>query len=112
MSVGRIRLLLISGAGLLSVLLFIAPKIAPEGAASKKESLQAGESDATLSVYAGMAVKSLDPRQKSTHDSLIAAKSYDSLALFWDSRRRPDLGAYYFEQKAAESRSAAGWLMA
>jgi tetratricopeptide (TPR) repeat protein len=109
MSAGRTRLLLITGAGLLTVLLFIAPRIAPGEKVQEKTNVS---SDASLSVYAEMAAKSLDPSVKIRHNSHLKAKRYDSLAVLWDSRRRPDLGAFYFEQLAIASGRPGDWFTA
>jgi tetratricopeptide (TPR) repeat protein len=43
---------------------------------------------------------------------MVAAKQFDSLAVYWNRARRPDLGAYYAEQSARAGNSAEAWLKA
>ena len=116
MSVKKTHVVLIISAIGLFVLLFIAPKIAPkhtdgdghDHSAEKK----AVSSDATLDVYLNLALKSLEPNKKQQNDKLIAAKQMDSVVVFWDKLKRPDLAAYYSEELAKKDNTAAAWVKA
>ena len=114
MSSKTTKVLLISGALVLFVLLFIAPKIAApseEGKAASPEKASISET-ATLDVYLNLAIKSLDPALKQQLDQLSATQQHDSTAAFWDRLRRPDLASFYMEQKAKKENKAAAWFKA
>lgn len=114
MSTKTSRVLLISSALVVFVLLFIAPKIAPAGE-EKEPEVPAGEavsSAAALDVYLSMAVKSLEPGLKQQLDQHAAAQRNDSAAAFWDRLKRPDLASFYLEQQAKKENSAAAWFKA
>lgn len=116
MSAKTTQALLVSGALLLFVLLFIAPKIAPKtnGEMAQKPSSQNVKADnnANLDVYLGMAQKNLAPAQKQIFDRLTAEKKTDSLSVFWDKLKRPDLASVYIEQKAKALNRAEEWFKA
>lgn len=113
MSVKKTQVVLILSALVLFVLLFIAPKIAPKhtdedghdhSGDSKKTSTAA-----TLDVYLSSALKNLKPDKKQQNDKLIAAKQLDSVVVFWDKLKRPDLAAFYTEELAKKDNKAASW---
>ena len=116
MSVKKTHLVLIISAIVLFVLLFIAPKIAPKhtdgdghdhSAENKSVSI-----NATLDVYLNLALNSLDPEKKKQSDKFIAAKQLDSVVVFWDKLKRPDLAAFYTEELAKKESKVANWLKA
>jgi tetratricopeptide (TPR) repeat protein len=108
MSARKTQFLLVAGALVLSVLLFMAPRIVPPS----PESTSAGndaQPSATIEVYAQMALKNAEPSQKRVLDEMLRAKQFDSIAMFWDRTRRPDLAAYFTEEKAELNGTAAHW---
>jgi predicted Zn-dependent protease len=114
MGAQKTRLLLIIGALLLFVLLFIAPKIAPKssGTAETAGHEKGGRPDATLDVYLNQALKNAEPGQKRELDRLSASRNYDSLVTFWNKAKRPDLAAYYVEELAKDTGTAGNWIKA
>lgn len=115
MSAAKTRVLLIVGAFILFVLLFIAPKIAPgpseddgHGHAAENTAIP----NATLEVYLNLALKNLDPDQKRALDKLRISKNNDSLAVFWDKLKRPDLASYFVEESAKSANTAKDWIKA
>jgi len=114
MSASKTKVALLVGALILFVLLFIAPKQtdkSDEGLASKGASTEVSE-NATLEVYVNMATKNVDAAQKKALDAFLAEKQFDSIAQFWNKLRRPDLAAFYAEQKAKQSNIAEDWFSA
>lgn len=116
MSVKKTHLVLIISAIVLFVLLFIAPKIAPkhtdgDGHDHSAENT-ALSTNATLDVYLNLALNSLDPEKKKQSDKFIAAKQLDSVVVFWDKLKRPDLAAFYTEELAKKESKVANWLKA
>ncbi len=116
MSVKKTHLVLIISAIVLFVLLFIAPKIAPkhtdgDGHDHSAEN-KAVSTNATLDVYLNLALNSLDPEKKKQSDKFIAAKQLDSVVVFWDKLKRPDLAAFYTEEVAKKENKVANWLKA
>ena len=116
MSVKKTHLVLIISAIVLFVLLFIAPKIAPkhsdgDGHDHSAEN-KAVSTNATLDVYLNLALNRLDPEKKKQSDKFIAAKQLDSVVVFWDKLKRPDLAAFYTEELAKKESKVANWLKA
>lgn len=116
MSVKKTQLLLVVSALILFVLLFIAPKIAPKHSDDDGHD-HSGKTkfvttDANLEVYLNVALKSLAPSKKEQNDKLLASKQLDSVVVFWDKMKRPDLAAYYTEELAKKDNKAATWLKA
>jgi tetratricopeptide (TPR) repeat protein len=117
MSVKKAQVLLLVSALVLFVLLFIAPKIAaphdPETDLQKPQAQNIkADNDANLDVYLNLAVKNLKPAQKTFHSRLAADEKTDSLALFWDRLKRPDLAAVFVEKAAQTSNIAEDWFKA
>jgi tetratricopeptide (TPR) repeat protein len=115
MSAKTTQVLLIAGALVLSVLLFIAPKMAPEHSdedGHDHASEKAVSANANLSLYLTMAAKSLEPGQKQNLDKLTAANNYDSLTSVWTGLKRPDLAAHYAEETAKAKNMAENWFKA
>ena len=101
MSAKKTQVLLVSGAIILFVLLFIAPKITSQKKESEVPSVNKKESStATLDVYLNLALKNMESEKKSTYDKLQASKKTDSLVAFWDRLKRPDLASFFVEELA------------
>lgn len=116
MSAKKTQVVLVAGALLLFVLLFIAPKIAPkhsegDGHDHSAQSAKVNE-NANLDVYVNMALKNLEPSQKQKAETLIAAKKIDSISAFWDKNKRPDLASVFVEKQAIASNKAEDWFKA
>lgn len=116
MGAKKTKVLLIVGALILFVLLYIAPKIAPKHTdgdghdhASEKAVIS---TNATLDVYLTTAQKNIETGKKQQSDKLLALKNYDSLVVFWDKLKRPDLASFYVEESAKKNATAANWLKA
>jgi tetratricopeptide (TPR) repeat protein len=116
MGVKKTHVVLVISALVLFVLLFIAPKIAPkhtdgDGHDHSAERI-AVSIDATLDVYLNLAVKNLDLNKKQQYDKYIASKQLDSVVIFWDRSKRPDLAAFYTEEIAKKENKVANWVKA
>jgi tetratricopeptide (TPR) repeat protein len=115
MSAKNTQVLLVLGAVVLFVLLFIAPKIAPKSVEDVKSinNLQSAINlNATIDVYVNMALKNLEPQKKQSFDKLMALKNYDSTVVFWDKLRRPDVASYYTEEEAKKTNTSQNWFKA
>ncbi len=116
MSAKKTQVVLVAGALLLFVLLFIASKTAPahsegDGHDHSSEKVKVNE-NANLDIYVSMALKNLEPAKKSLVETLISAVKNDSVAAFWDKSKRPDIASVYVEQLAQKSGKAADWIKA
>jgi tetratricopeptide (TPR) repeat protein len=116
MNAPKTKVLLVVGAIILFVLLFIAPKVIPLGQAESNSAEGDKKPDvsenATLSVYLSLANKNLAPLQKQKLDKFILSKMEDSLIGFWDRSKRPDLASFYSEEVAKRSNTAKLWFNA
>ena len=116
MNTKRTQVVLICGALVLLVLLFIAPKTITAGHEAQEEENATQKSgvslDANLSVYLNMAAKNLEPGKKSELDILVLQKKQDSLIAFWDNLKRPDLASFYLEEVAKTENTADIWFKA
>jgi tetratricopeptide (TPR) repeat protein len=115
MSAKNTRLLLIFGALLLFVLLFIAPKTIPGGKSgenpSNKVSVKA-DNNSNLDVYLTMAQKNLEPEAGKKVQKMVKENKNDSLIGFWTGLKRPDLAAVFAEENAKKSGAAKDWFNA
>jgi predicted Zn-dependent protease len=116
MSAKKTQVVLVVSALILSVLLFIAPKIAPkhnddDGHGHNIQSFKA-DNNTNLDVYVNMALKNLEPLQKTMVERLISQKKQDSISLFWDKLKRPDIASVYIELIAQKANTANEWLKA
>lgn len=110
MSARTTKAFLISGALLLFVLLFIAPKIAPHQTSEPVSGSNIKEmTQATLDVYLKQALKNMEPAKKTAFDKLLANEKSDSVIVFWDKLRRPDLASFYAEEIAKQTNNAQSW---
>ena len=116
MSVKHTKIILIAGAVLLSVLLFIAPKTKAysnsETEKGSKPNSALSSQNANLSVYLNLAVKNLSPQNGSLAEQFLKKNEFDSLILFWDKQRRPDLAAHYAEEKSKSINTSENWMRA
>ena len=114
MGAKKTQVLLIVGALVLFVLLFIAPKLAPKNTEGDDHSPEKVlvSTDGNLAIFLNLALKNTGPDQKQILDKLIAAKNYDSLAVTWGKLKRPDLAAYYAEESAKLKNVADDWFKA
>ena len=110
-------ILLVSGALVLTVLLFISPR---QQSAAQAEKLQNAANPATgkesskksLDPYLQQALRNLPSAQRTRLDPFIAEKRYDSLVVSWDRLKRPDLASYYQESIAESQNSSEAWAKA
>jgi lipopolysaccharide biosynthesis regulator YciM len=116
MSAKKTQLLLLLGALVLFVLLFIAPKIAPKNSETELQNPVsekiAVSTDGNLDVYLNLASKNVSLDQKVNIDKFLQAKNFDSLSIIWNKLKRPDLAAYYAEELAKEKNKAEYWFTA
>ncbi|MDX2174104.1 MAG: tetratricopeptide repeat protein [Bacteroidota bacterium] len=115
MSAKKTQVLLVLGALVLFVLLFIAPKMAPKSAEDVKSTNKQQSAinlNATIEVYVNIALKNLEPPKKQSFDKLLALKNYDSTIVFWDKQKRPDIASYYTEELAKKTNTSDNWLKA
>jgi tetratricopeptide (TPR) repeat protein len=116
MSAPVTKVILVVGAIILFVLLFIAPKIAAPNGETVQMGPAAGKAEvsisATLDIYLDLAAKNLEADQKRVLEKLLTAKKQDSAAVFWDKLKRPDLAAYYTEEAAKNDNTAKAWFKA
>lgn len=117
MSAKKTQILLLVGALILFVLLFIAPKIEPYHAVGEDDHNHQIEkntisANANLDMYLGLALKTLEPTKKQTLDNYIATSNSDSAVVFWDKLKRPDLAAHFAEGIAQKQSSPENWFKA
>jgi tetratricopeptide (TPR) repeat protein len=112
MSARNTQLVLLGSALVLFVLLFIAPRTT---ASEEEKGFAAGRPSAdpaptaNVEVYLNTAVKNLDETQGKKYASLKDSQSHDSLAAFWNSQKRPDLAAWFFETSAKKENTVEAW---
>lgn len=113
MNSGKIKWLLVFGAVILFVLLFIAPKT-PDSIEKKEVSESVGKlnTNANLDVYLNMSLKSLSPELKKKYDDFILKNLNDSLQNFWSKLKRPDLTSFFSEKVAMKTNSSDDWFKA
>jgi tetratricopeptide (TPR) repeat protein len=117
MSAKKTRLILISGALVLSVLLFISPRQTASPASEAEvgspsaEPLAQSKKEA-LDVYLNLALKNLGTELRKNYDILKTSGLSDSLVVFWDKLKRPDLASYFTETLAEKTDSASTWYKA
>jgi hypothetical protein len=102
------KLILVAGALVLTVLLFIAPRT---NAAAEKPVSAGQEGNAAgiegMEVFRAMALRNLAPGEKTRFEALRHNHQFDSLQDFWLKMKRPDLIALTAEEKALETGKAA-----
>ena len=114
MSAKNTKIVLVIGALVLFVLLFILPKSesahsADDGHDHPATSVSNITVDANLDVYVNLAIKNLEPSKKVSFDTFASGSHNDSLVLFWDHMRRPDLASYFLEKEAAKANTNELW---
>jgi tetratricopeptide (TPR) repeat protein len=101
--------LLLSGALVLAVLLFIAPRTASVSETVKQ---RADSFAGDISVFVKNAESVLTPADKTRLEGLKATASFDSLVSYWNRNRKPEIAAYYAERTAERIKSADSWILA
>lgn len=114
MSAKNTKIVLVLGALVLFVLLYILPKSesahsADDGHNHEATSAAKTPVDANLEVYVNMAIKNLDPTKKATFDKLVSESKNDSLVHFWDRMKRPDIASYYLEKESKKANTNDLW---
>ena len=113
MGAKKTQVLLVCGALILSVLLFIAPKIAPPFNNEEKGNMAIpgikADNNASLNVFLNLALKNLSPELNKSVQKLQTQKKVDSLIVFWDKLKRPDLASYYTEETAKNKNTQEDW---
>ncbi len=117
----KTQISLVITAGVLFVLLFIAPK----KHLAKPETLKAGsaehahETEATLESFLTSTSKSLSLKEKTTYDDLVSAgqkstvdTAFIPVVQFWDRLKRPDFASYYVEKIADRKQTTAAYTKA
>lgn len=114
MGAKKTKVLLVTGALVIFVLLYIAPKTMPAPAAQNESAKEKGNIDlnANLEVYLNMAIKNLDPVLKQSFDKWTSLKKYDSVVILFDKLKRPDLASHFVEKAALQTNSAQDWVKA
>lgn len=112
----QVQFLLITGAVVLSVLLYFAPK-KTEGITIKEP--QRGSSVQTIESFVKNASDLLTPELKQIEAAFLSKASgtdkkkwLDSLVIFWDKVRQPDIASYYYEKSLINSTNTEFWLKA
>ncbi|MBS1652995.1 MAG: hypothetical protein JSU07_13400 [Bacteroidetes bacterium] len=111
MNAPKTKIILVFGAIVLFVLLYFAPKI-QNSAGNGSEPKLPMQQLSSIDSYVAMAEKKLDPKNKSLFDAFAVKKQFDSLVLFWNKLKRPDIAAFYFEKKAEKENNAESWFKA
>ncbi len=109
MGVKKTQVLLLISALVLFVLLFIAPKTLQKTSEEVLTTSGKAENNGNLSMYLNMALKVMDLGQKQKAEKFLESKNYDSLSTLWSKLKRPDLAAYYTEEKARSKKDLASW---
>jgi hypothetical protein len=106
-NIKKTQLVLIIAAVALSVLLYFAPKKPSPSAEQKKTEVSGGNTE-TIEVFVNTAKGVLSPEQKTKAED----KNIDSVIVFWDRNRRPDIASFYFEKKVSAINKAVDWFKA
>jgi hypothetical protein len=106
-NIKKTQLLLILAAVVLSVLLYFAPKKPSETVKENVTGTPAGNTE-TIEVFVNTAKGVLSEEQKAKAGN----KNLDSVVVFWDRNKRPDIASYYFEKKVSALNKAVDWFKA
>ncbi len=111
MGANKTRIVLVIGAFVLFVLLFIAPKTLPANSEKRDGTRQAKSVNtaASIDVFVKAAGKTLSPSEKAMTDRLAAEQKTDSLVVLWDKLKRPDIASFYMEEVAKKSGRSEDW---
>jgi tetratricopeptide (TPR) repeat protein len=111
MSAKKTQVFLLISAGVLFVLLFIAPKVASTNNSKITGVGEKSFEKATIDLYVNQATKTLEPSSMKQLEAFKSAGLYDSLVANWNKLKRPDIASYYFEQGVLKNSSTSeGWL--
>lgn len=110
---------LVAIAGVLFVLLFLAPTKQTSKEAEKPGLPKAEEQTATVESFLQMVVKTLKPGEKTNYDALLSAANtskvdtaFIPVAQFWDQQKRPDFASYFVEKIAERKQTAVAYFKA
>jgi hypothetical protein len=106
-NIKKTQLLLIVSAVVLSVLLYFAPKKPSETAKEKIAEIPGGHTE-TIEVFVNTAKGLLSSEQKTKAEN----KNLDSVIVFWDRNKRPDIASFYFEKKVSAINKSVDWFKA
>lgn len=102
---------LLAIAGVLFVLLFLAPKHSNSKTETQAPAIK--NQDANIESFLIMALKNLAPQQKTAYDALTeqvrtskADTAWLALADFWDKQKRPDFAAFFVEKNAVKAQTS------
>lgn len=114
----KTQLVLIIGAAVLFVLLFFANK-KPYAQTSDNGDQPAASNETSIESFVKTAESALAPALKQQADNYLKTATgsekkqwLDSLIVFWDKQKRPDVASFYFEEKAKDSKDAVTWFKA
>jgi hypothetical protein len=107
-NIKKTQLVLIIAAVILFVLLYFAPKKPSTSAKEKTAEMSGGNNTETIEVFVNTAKGVLSPELKTKAED----KNIDSVIVFWDRNRRPDIASFYFEKKVSTINKAVDWFKA
>ena len=110
---------LVAIAGVLFVLLFLAPTKQNSKDAEKPSLPKTEEQNANVEMFLQMAVKTLKPEEKTRYDALLATATgskvdtaFVPVTQFWDQQKRPDFASYFVEKIAERKQTASAFYKA
>lgn len=106
-NIKKTQLILVVAAVVLSVLLYFAPK-KPSASANEKTEEMPGNHTETIEAFVNSLKGNLSAEQKAKAED----KNLDSVIVFWDRNKRPDIASFYFEKKASAVNKAVDWFKA
>jgi len=117
--VKQTQLVLLAAAVVLFVLLYFAPKKPDHPPVKEGMANNPTKAFENIESFVKTATGVLGPEQKTVHDSFLKnvsgsekSKWLDSLSVFWDKQKRPDIASFYTEKKAASENKATEWFRA
>ncbi len=110
--VKQTQLLVLTGAVVLAVLLYFAPKSSEVRPVKENSGKSSTKNIESMESFVKTATGMLAPELKQLHDKFLKTNLSDSLIKFWDKGRRPDIASYYFERSISKNNKAADWFKA
>jgi tetratricopeptide (TPR) repeat protein len=109
-----IKIAIISGAALLSLLVYFTPKKAPDVVSKTQadESSFQGFDNLIREAKKRIPLADIDNLQRLEKQTATSVDAYDSVSKIWDNLKHPEIAAYYFEQKAQKNNSEQNFLNA
>lgn len=109
--VKQTQLLILSGAVVLTVLLYFAPKKTDAVPGDRISAKSPAKNIESMESFVKTATGMLAPELKQINDKFLKS-NLDSLVKFWDKAKRPDIASYYFENSISKNNKAADWFKA